>query len=148
MKVFQSCLTLCDSVDYTVHGLLQARILEWVAFPFSRGPSQPRDRTQVSCIAGGFFTSWSTREAQLSFIIFLSLSILWIIVDLQGHVSFRCTKSEKEETGFLFKSMPSCLSLFRHQLRDSHHSRKGTWFHFRDKGTRSEAVGNSAHSPL
>ena len=43
--------------DYTVHGTLQARILEWVAFPFSRGSSQPRDQTQVSCIAGRFFTS-------------------------------------------------------------------------------------------
>ena len=42
-KVAQSCLTLCDPVDYTVHGILQARILEWVAFPFSRGSSQPRD---------------------------------------------------------------------------------------------------------
>ena len=56
--------TLCDPMDNTVHGILQARILEWVAFPFSRGPSQPRDRTQVSRIAGGFFTSWVTREAQ------------------------------------------------------------------------------------
>ena len=45
------------SMDYTVHVILQARILEWVDFPFSRGSSQPRDRTQVSCIAGGFFTS-------------------------------------------------------------------------------------------
>ena len=44
--------------------ILQARILEWVAFPFSRESSQPRDRTQVSRIAGGFFTSWATREAQ------------------------------------------------------------------------------------
>ena len=49
--------------DYPVHGILQARILEWVAFPFSRGSSQPRDGTQVSCTAGGFFTSWATREA-------------------------------------------------------------------------------------
>ena len=47
----------------TVHGILQARILEWVAFPFSRGSSQPRDQTQVSHIAGRFFTSWATREA-------------------------------------------------------------------------------------
>ena len=46
-----------DPIDYTVHGILQARILEWVAFPFSRGSSQPRDCTQVSHIAGGFFTS-------------------------------------------------------------------------------------------
>ena len=57
----QLYLTLCDPMDYTVHGILQARILEWVAFPFSRGSSQHRDRTQVSHIAGRFFTSWTTR---------------------------------------------------------------------------------------
>ena len=51
-------------MDYTVHGMHQTRILEWIAFPFSRGSSQPRDWIQVSCIAGGFFTSWATREAQ------------------------------------------------------------------------------------
>ena len=55
--------TLCDPMDYTVHGILQARILEWVAFTFSRGSSPPRDQTQVSCIAGRFFTSWATKEA-------------------------------------------------------------------------------------
>ena len=63
VKVAQSCPTLCDSMDYTVHGILQARILEWVAFPFSRGSSQPRNRTQVFHIAGRFFTRWATREA-------------------------------------------------------------------------------------
>ena len=47
---------LCDPMDYTVHGILQAKILEWVAIPFSGGSSQPRDRTQVSHIAGGFLT--------------------------------------------------------------------------------------------
>ena len=59
VKVAQSCLTLClcDPVDYTVHGILQARILEWVAFTFSRGSSEPRDQTQVSSIAGEFFTN-------------------------------------------------------------------------------------------
>ena len=51
-------------MDYTVHGILQARILEWVAIPLSRGSSLPRDRTQVSQIEGRFFTSWDTREAQ------------------------------------------------------------------------------------
>ena len=50
----------CDPVDYAVHGILQARILEWVAFPSSRGSSQPRHWTQVSHIAGGFLTSWAT----------------------------------------------------------------------------------------
>ena len=57
VKVAQSCPTLCDPMDYIVYGILQARILEWVAFPFSRGSSQPGDRIQVSHIAGGFFTS-------------------------------------------------------------------------------------------
>ena len=57
-------LTLCNPTDSTVHGILQARILEWVAFPFSRGSSQPRDWTQVSRIAGGFLTNWATKDAQ------------------------------------------------------------------------------------
>ena len=57
VKVIQSCLTLRDPKDYTVHGILQARTVEWVAFSFSRGSSQPRDGTQVSRIAGRFFTS-------------------------------------------------------------------------------------------
>ena len=56
VKVTQSFLILCDPMDYTVRGILQARILEWVAFPFSRGFSQFRNRTKVSCIADGFFT--------------------------------------------------------------------------------------------
>ena len=64
MKVAQLCLTLCNPMDSTVHEILQSRILEWVAFSFSRGSSQTRDQTQVSCIVGGFFTSWATREAQ------------------------------------------------------------------------------------
>ena len=63
MKVTQSCPTLCDPMDYIVHGILQATIQKWVAFSFSRGSSQPRNWTQVSCIAGGFFISWATREA-------------------------------------------------------------------------------------
>ena len=64
MKVTQLCLILCNSMDYAAHGILQARILEWVAFPFSRWSSQSRNQTQVSLIAGRFFTSWATREAQ------------------------------------------------------------------------------------
>ena len=53
-------------MDYTVHGIVQARILEWVAFPFSKGSSQPRDWTRVFHIAGRFFTGWATREAQIT----------------------------------------------------------------------------------
>ena len=74
VKVTESCLTLCDPMDYIVHGTLQARILEWVAVPFSRGSSQPRDQTQVSCLKDKFFIPaellgkpnhidiWSTRQ--------------------------------------------------------------------------------------
>ena len=53
VKVTQSCLTVCNPVDHIIHGILQARKLAWVAFPFSI----PRDQTQVSLIAGRFFTS-------------------------------------------------------------------------------------------
>ena len=52
-----ACPTLCNPKDYTIHGILQARILEWVVFPFTRGSSQPRNQTRVTCIAGGFFTN-------------------------------------------------------------------------------------------
>ena len=62
VKVALSCPTLCDPMDYTVHGILQTRILEWVAVPFSRGSSQHREGTQVSRIAGGFLTSRPTGE--------------------------------------------------------------------------------------
>ena len=59
------CLTLCDPMDYTVLGILQTRKLQWVAFPFSRGSFQPRDQTQISRIAGGFFTSWTERPKNI-----------------------------------------------------------------------------------
>ena len=67
-EVAQSCPTLWDPVDCSlpgssVHGILQARILEWVAISFSRGSSQPRDRTQVSHVEGRRFNLWATREA-------------------------------------------------------------------------------------
>ena len=64
VKVTQLCTSLCNPMDYTVHGILQARILDGVAIPFSRGCSQPRDKTQVSHIAGRFLTSWVTRKGQ------------------------------------------------------------------------------------
>ena len=58
-------LTLCNPMDYIVHGILQARMLERVAVPFSRRSSQTRDQSHVSRIAGGFFTSWAIREAPI-----------------------------------------------------------------------------------
>ena len=60
VQVAQSCPTLCDPTYYIVHGILQARILEWAAISFSRGSSQPRDQTCVSCITDRHFTIWET----------------------------------------------------------------------------------------
>ena len=79
-SVTQSCPTLCDPMDCSlpgssVCGIFQARILEWVAFPFSSGSSQSRDRSQIFCIAGRFVTSWATREAQWSLQLILKLII-------------------------------------------------------------------------
>ena len=77
-----SRVRLCDSIDYTVHGILQARILDWVAFPFSRGSS--RDQTQVSHIAGKVLTSWATREAQVR-----DKAIQLIVLKKLNHNQFR-----------------------------------------------------------
>ena len=63
-QIAQLCLTLSDPMDYSppgssIHGILQVRILEWVAIPFSMGASWPRNQTQVSCIIGRVFTIWA-----------------------------------------------------------------------------------------
>ena len=74
-----SCVWLCNSIDCSlpgssVHGILQARILEWVAMPSSRGSSQPRDQTHISCIAGGFFTAEPlTKPRPLPYFLIISL---------------------------------------------------------------------------
>ena len=67
-EVAQSCLTLCDPMDCSlsgssIHGIFQARVLEWIGISFSRGSSRPRNQTPVSRIAGRCFTIWATREA-------------------------------------------------------------------------------------
>ena len=76
MRCAQSCLTLCNPIDCSlpgssVHRILEARILEWVAMPSSRESSPPRDQTQVSCTAGGFFTIWATTEAPCFHLIYI-----------------------------------------------------------------------------
>ena len=70
----------CSPPGSSVHGISQARILEWVAMPSSRGSSQLSDRTEVSCIAGKFFTNWATREAQINH----TLINLVLCDDLEG----------------------------------------------------------------
>ena len=88
MLVAQSCQTLCNLMDCSlpdssVHWILQAKTLEWVAIPFSRGSSRPRNQNWISHIEGGFFTIWATREALL-LIIFFSVNLhihmgLWLL---------------------------------------------------------------------
>ena len=85
--VIQLCQILCDPMDcslpgFSVHEILQTRILEWVAIHFSRGSSRARDQTQVSCIAGRFFTSWDTREAPVPRMVLNILCILnpWLLL--------------------------------------------------------------------
>ena len=80
--VTQSYPPFCNPMDCCqpgspVHRILQARILEWVAMPFPRGSSQPRDRTHVSCIAGGFFTVWAIREAVRPQFLLRRISVPW-----------------------------------------------------------------------
>ena len=100
-EVAQSCPTLCDPMDCSppgssVHGILQARILEWVAILFSRGSSQPRDRTQVSRIAGRCFSLWATRESWVGIknalslieILYLEDFIIKLLCILQQNKSF------------------------------------------------------------
>ena len=76
-----SCLTLCDPMDCSlpgssVHGILQVRILGWIAIPFSRRSSQPRDQIQVSRVAGRFFTVWATRDDSSSLHLLCTLFLL------------------------------------------------------------------------
>ena len=78
--VSQWCLTLCNPMGCSlpspsVHGILQARILAWVAIPFSRGSSRPRDRTQVSLISGRFFIISATRKVHIHFQFYVEYSL-------------------------------------------------------------------------
>ena len=81
VKITQSCLTLCDPMGYIFHRILQARMLEWVAYPFSRGSSWPRNWTRIFCIAGRFFTNWAIREAWYMYIFFIHSSVI-------GHLGY------------------------------------------------------------
>ena len=85
MVKVKSCPTLCDPMDCSVpgssvHGICQARILEWVAISFSRGCSQSRDRTQVSRIVGRCFTVWATRDHMVDLSIFWGVSKLFSLM--------------------------------------------------------------------
>ena len=91
----KSCLTLwlhCSLPGSSVPGILQARILEWVAISFSRGSSWPRDQTGISCIAGRFFTVWATREATRESHCMSVLHKIWGGVYWHPHLTLKCVK--------------------------------------------------------
>ena len=97
----QSCLTLCEPMDCSppgssIHGILQARILEWVAISFSRGSLQPRDQTQVSHIAGRRFNLWTVR------------SVRWpgVPLTITGNTKRNGTKGKQEFTFRLVFEVP------------------------------------------
>ena len=103
----------CSLPDFSVHEILQARILEWVTISFSRGSSRPRDRTQVSLIGGRRFNLWATREAPRGL---KSLQIYKIKkVLLQHKVSFlakgmdTCKMASKAKLKLSFRSLPITL---------------------------------------
>ena len=85
-KLLQSCPTVCDPMDYSlpgslsVHGIFQARILEWLPIAYSRGFSQPRDQTLSPALADGFFTVRTTREAHIYYIHFLNIFLDSILI--------------------------------------------------------------------
>ena len=104
----KSCLTLWDPMDCSlpgssVHEILQARILEWVAISFSRGSSQPRDQTRVSCIGGRRFNLWATREAH-------SLSSSHVQMWVLDHKEDWVLKNWRYRTVVLEKTLESPLS--------------------------------------
>ena len=100
-EVAQSCPTLCDPVDCSlpgssVHGILQARILEWVTISFSRGSSRPGDWTRVSRIGGRCFNLWATREA-----------LLWSTSQFSSHNNIRSQASSRAGLRSRFLSFKS-----------------------------------------
>ena len=93
----------CSLLGSSVHGIFQARVLKWVTISFSRGSSQPRDQTWVSCVAGSCFTSWATREACIYiyiciYLLLLSHSVLSNCLGLHGlqHTRLPCPSPSLE----------------------------------------------------
>ena len=91
VKVIQLCPLLCNPMDSTVHGILQDRILQWVAVPFSRRSSQPRDGTHVSHIAGRFFPRWAIRSNYPWTLTYLNMLFFWSLFlnNFSGHKILR-----------------------------------------------------------
>ena len=86
-EVAQSCLTLCDPMDCSIlhsaiHGIFQARVLEWGAIAFSRAPSWPWDQTRISCIVGRRFTIWATNSSSNHIYFVIYSNVVSILITL------------------------------------------------------------------
>ena len=104
----------CSLPDSSIHGILHARLLEWVAYPFSRGSSQPRNLSSVSCSVGRFFTSWAIREA----IIFTwdYLLLFWEVTIHFQFPLFFIFKNIVSYCNFLIKMWNNCFPFYFHVL--------------------------------
>ena len=130
--VAQSCPALSNPMDCSppsssVHGILQTRILEWVAIPSSRGSSRPRDWTHVSCVsctAGGFFTCWAIREAALCLLVHIYCGLI-IVVVVDCHWAGTILEDAAPRVGTEISCHPSSMT-----KSNQHH---GPPFSFQDK---------------
>ena len=119
--VAQSCPTLCNPTNcsppsFSVHGILQTRILEWISIPFSRRTSQPRDQTLVSCLAGRFFTVWATgKSPTMEFYSAIKRnafeSVLMSWMNLEPIIQSEVSQKEKYKYCMKVKATQSCLTL-------------------------------------
>ena len=135
VKVTQLCPSLNNPKDYTVHGILQARILEWVAFPFSRGSSQPRDQTQVSCLAGRFFTSWATKSP-FTVHVMKPWRLMWLYLGMGPLMSWlRLNKVTGEGP-----SSNGISGLMREETPESSHPWKAMWGHIKKTATSTKIL--------
>ena len=132
MKVFQSCPTFCNPMDYTVHEILQARILEWVAIPFSRGSSLPRDRIQVSRPHCRQILFQLSHQERPHFI------YKWAVMDNQrfrlSSSSFLCLSKREKGKGTLSYRV-GC-----HQSKPCYSGCEATWKYKQAQGAQSPAL--------
>ena len=111
-EVAQLCPILWDPMDCnlsgcSVHGIFQARVLEWIAISFSRGSSRPRNRTWVSCIAGRHFTIWATRETNVLWIICYFCRTKTSVTDQAMRITYKHTHTHTYIYIHIFSHTPS-----------------------------------------
>ena len=149
--VTQLCPTLCDPMDCSlpgssVHGIFQARILEWVDIPFTRGSSWPRDWTWFSCIAGRFFTVWTIREAHGEKIEKIKLNILEDVSCLTLEWSHGCHTVFTANWGCLFDNQMYYVPAALPSKAVTRRCAKRSWEQAGDPNPTAETSGRSVQA--